>query len=55
MFSIFGAILLIYVFITRNDTVLYQKSLSHNMNLWMGALALVFGIVMLLLVKKRKA
>ena len=55
MFSIFGAILLIYGFITRNDTVLYQKSLSHNMNLWMGALALVFGIVMLLLVKKRKA
>jgi len=55
MFSIFGVILLIYGFITRDDTALYQKSLSHNVNLWMGALSLVFGGVMLLLVKKKKA
>ena len=54
MFSIFGAILLIYGFITNGDVALYQKSLSHNINIWMGALMLVFGVVMLLLVKKRK-
>jgi formate hydrogenlyase subunit 3/multisubunit Na+/H+ antiporter MnhD subunit len=54
MFSIFGIVLLIYGFITRDDAALYQKSLSHNVNLWMGALSLVFGAVMLLLVKKRK-
>jgi len=55
MFSIFGIVLLIYGFITRDDVALYQKSLSHNVNLWMGALSLVFGGVMLLLVKKGKS
>jgi hypothetical protein len=54
MFSIFGIILLIYGFMTRNDAELYQKSLSHNVNLWMGALMLVFGAVMLMLVKRKK-
>jgi formate hydrogenlyase subunit 3/multisubunit Na+/H+ antiporter MnhD subunit len=52
MFSIFGVILLVYGFITRNDAALYQKSLSHNVNLWMGGLTLLFGVIMLLLVKK---
>jgi LPXTG-motif cell wall-anchored protein len=54
MFSVFGVILLVYGFFTRNDVELYQKSLSHNVNLWMGALMLVFGGVMLLLVKRKK-
>lgn len=54
MFSVFGVILLAYGFFTRNDVELYQKSLSHNVNLWMGALMLVFGGVMLLLVKWKK-
>ncbi|MBL7742512.1 MAG: hypothetical protein JNN00_03465 [Chitinophagaceae bacterium] len=54
MFSIFGVILLIYGFATNSDTALYQKSLSHNVNLWMGGLMFVFGVIMLLLVKKRK-
>ena len=54
MFSIFGIILLIYGFMTRNDAELYQKSLLHNVNLWMGALMLVFGAVMLMLVKRKK-
>jgi len=55
MFSIFGIILLVYGIITRNDTVLYQKSLSHNVNLWMGGLSLVFGAIMLLLVRKKRS
>lgn len=54
MFSIFGAILLVYGFATNGDVALYQKSLSHNVNIWMGGLMLVFGGVMLLLVKKKK-
>lgn len=54
MFSIFGVILLIYGFFTRDDAELYQKSLTHNVNLWMGGLMLVFGVVMLLLVKRNK-
>jgi uncharacterized membrane protein YidH (DUF202 family) len=55
MFSIFGILLLVYGFMTRNDAALYQKSLSHNVNLWMGTLMIVFGGVMLLLVKRKKA
>jgi uncharacterized membrane protein YidH (DUF202 family) len=54
MFSVFGVILLVYGFFTRNDTELYQRSLSYNVNLWMGGLMLVFGVVMLLLVKRKK-
>jgi hypothetical protein len=54
MFSVFGVILLVYGFFTRNDTELYQRSLSYNMNLWMGGLMLVFGVVMLLIVKRTK-
>jgi len=54
MFFVFGVILTIYGFISRNDAEMYQKSFSHNVNLWMGGLMLVFGAVMLLLVKRRK-
>ena len=53
MFFVFGVIITIYGFITRNDAELYQKSFSHNVNLWMGVLMLVFGAVMLLLVKRK--
>ena len=55
MFFVFGVILTIYGFISRNDAELYQKSFSHNVNLWMGGLMLVFGAVMLLLVKRKKS
>lgn len=54
MFSIIGVILLVYGFITKNDTALYEKSLSYNINLWMGGLMLVFGLVMLMLVRRKK-
>lgn len=55
MFFVFGVIITVYGFITRNDAELYQKSFSHNVNLWMGGLMLVFGAVMLLLVKRKKS
>ena len=55
MFFVFGVILTIYGFISRNDTELYRKSLSHNVNLWMGVLMLVFGGVMLLLVRRKRS
>jgi len=55
MFFVFGVIITIYGFMTRNDAELYQKSFSHNVNLWMGGLMLVFGAVMLLLVKRKKS
>ena len=55
MFFVFGVIITIYGFITRNDAELYQKSFSHNVNLWMGGLMLIFGAVMLLLVRRGKS
>jgi len=55
MFSVFGVIITIYGFMTRNDAELYQKSFSHNVNLWMGGLMLIFGAVMLLLVRRGKS
>ena len=55
MFFIFGVVLTIYGFASRNDAEMYQKSFSHNVNLWMGGLMLVFGAVMLLLVKRKRS
>lgn len=55
MFFVFGVVLTIYGFMTKNDAELYQKSLSHNVNLWMGSLMLIFGAVMLLLVRRKKS
>jgi hypothetical protein len=55
MFFVFGVILTIYGLITKNDAALYQKSFSHNVNLWMGVLMLVFGAVMLLLVRRKRS
>ena len=55
MFFVFGVILTFYGFISRNDTELYRKSLSHNVNLWMGVLMLVFGGFMLLLVRRKRS
>ena len=55
MFFVFGVILTIYGFISRNDTELYRKSLSHNVNLWMGVLMLVFGGFMLLLARRKRS
>jgi hypothetical protein len=47
MFSILGLILTIFGLFTNTDTLLYQRSLGININLWSGAGMLVFGLVML--------
>jgi uncharacterized membrane protein len=47
MFSIFGLILSIYGLFTNSNSVMYAKSLSINVNLWMGLFMLVFGGIML--------
>ena len=45
MFSIFGAILVIYGLFS--DPAIYQTSLGMKVNLWWGLVLLVFGLVML--------
>lgn len=55
MFSIIGLILTIFGLFTNSDTVLYQRSLGTNINLWSGTGMLIFGLVMLgLAYKSRK-
>jgi hypothetical protein len=54
MFTILGLLLTIYGFFTASNTEMYNKSLHVNINLWIGATMLVFGVIMLLLVKRTK-
>lgn len=48
MFSIFGIILTIFGIFSGNNTDMYQKSLSIDINLWSGIFMLVFGLFMLI-------
>jgi len=54
MFSIIGILISVFGLATLSDTEMYQKSLGINVNLIMGVLMLVFGLVMLYLSQKKK-
>jgi uncharacterized membrane protein len=54
MFAILGLLLTIYGLFTASNAEMYNKSLHVNINLWIGATMLVFGVIMLLLVKRTK-
>jgi hypothetical protein len=54
MFSIIGVLISIFGLTTMSDTAMYQKSLGINVNLLMGVLMLVFGLVMLYFAKRKK-
>ena len=45
MFSIFGAMLSVYGFVS--GPAIYQRSLGVNVNLWWGLVLLGFGLLML--------
>ena len=53
MFSIIGALLV--VFGLMSDPEIYQRSLGVNVNLWWGLVLVVFGLVMLWLVRRGTA
>jgi hypothetical protein len=53
MFSIIGALLVIFGL--ASDPAIYQRSLGINVNLWWGLVLLVFGLVMLWLVRRATA
>ncbi len=53
MFTIIG--LLLAIFGLLSDASIYQRSLGINVNLIWGGLLTLFGIVMLLLGRKRPA
>ena len=54
MFSILGVLITIFGFFTRSDSGMYQRSLGINVNLIMGVVMLVFGLVMLYFSQKKK-
>jgi hypothetical protein len=54
MFSIIGLLLTIYGFVTASNTEMYNKSLHVNINLWIGAAMLVFGVIMLVFARRPK-
>ena len=53
MFSIIGALLV--VFGLTSDRGIYERSLGINVNLWWGLVLLLFGVVMLWLVRREAA
>jgi len=48
MFTLIGALLVIYGAATGSNAEMYQHSLGKNINLIWGAVLLVFGVLMLL-------
>jgi hypothetical protein len=52
MFSLLGAMLVIYGLITGSGSDIYKRSLDINVNLYWGLLLLVFGGIMLALAWK---
>jgi hypothetical protein len=53
MFTILG--LLLAVFGLLSDSSIYQRSLGINVNLLWGAVLTVFGVIMLLMGRRRPA
>jgi hypothetical protein len=47
MFSLVGALLLIYGLVTSGDAEIYRCSFGININIWWGIFCLVFGLSML--------
>jgi protein-S-isoprenylcysteine O-methyltransferase Ste14 len=47
MFSLIGALLVIYGLITNSNTEIYARSLGLNINLLWGLVLLLFGAAML--------
>jgi sulfite exporter TauE/SafE len=54
MFAIIGVIISIFGVVTMSDSAMYQKSLGVNVNLIMGVLMLIFGLVMLFFAFRKK-
>jgi len=54
MFAIIGLLLTIYGLFTASNAEMYTRSLHVNINLWIGAAMLVFGVIMLVFAKRPK-
>ncbi len=54
MFSILGVLITGFGIFTNTNSEMYQRSLGINVNIIMGILMLVFGLIMLFLARKKK-
>jgi sulfite exporter TauE/SafE len=54
MFSIVGVLITGFGFFTISNTEMYHKSLGINVNIVMGILMLIFGLVFLFFAFRRK-
>jgi hypothetical protein len=54
MFSLVGALMVIYGLITASDAEIYKRSLDINVNLIWGLVLLVFGAAMLTMAWRTK-
>jgi threonine/homoserine/homoserine lactone efflux protein len=54
MFSILGVLITIFGIVTKSDSSMYQRSLGINVNIMMGVVMLIFGLIMLYLSQKKK-
>ena len=54
MFTILGILISVFGLFTMSDTEMYQRSLGINVNIIMGVLMLVFGLIMLYFARRKK-
>ena len=54
MFTIVGIIISVFGFFTKSNAEMYHKSLGINVNLVMGVLMLIFGLIMLYFAGRKK-
>lgn len=54
MFTIIGILITVFGIATNSDSEMYRKSLDINVNIIMGILMFIFGLVMLYLSRRGK-
>jgi sulfite exporter TauE/SafE len=54
MFTIIGILISVFGFFTMSNTEMYHKSLGINVNIIMGILMLIFGLIMLYFARRKK-
>jgi len=52
MFSLLGAILVVFGLISGSDAAVYKPSLGININFWWGFVLLAFGLFMLWMARR---
>ena len=55
LFGVLGAILAVYGVLTNGNAAQYARSGGLNLNLWWGLAMLVFGVVLLVAARPRRA